>query len=97
MYAHSCCGFHRIVGRGACSRSRRCSASGNPSGSPRTAVAKVRDVVSLLNRSVRAAVLCVDEKSQVQTLDRIAPVLPGGPGGLSLASTPLDYFSFPTP
>jgi transposase len=42
---------------------------------------KVRDVVGLyLNPPVRAAVLCVDEKSQIQALDRTAPILPMLPG-----------------
>jgi transposase len=44
-------------------------------------VAKVRDVVGLyLNPPERAVVLCVDEKSQIQALDRTAPVLPLLPG-----------------
>jgi transposase len=44
-------------------------------------VAKVRDVVGLyLNPPERAAVLCVDEKSQIQALDRTAPILPMLPG-----------------
>jgi transposase len=39
--------------------------------------AKIRDVVGLyLNPPDKAIVLCVDEKSQVQALDRTAPVLP---------------------
>jgi len=38
---------------------------------------KVRDVVGLyLNPPERAVVLCVDEKSQIQALDRTAPILP---------------------
>jgi transposase len=42
---------------------------------------KVRDVVGLyLNPPENAVVLCVDEKSQVQALDRSAPVLPMMPG-----------------
>ncbi|HKD08430.1 MAG TPA: IS630 family transposase [Bryobacteraceae bacterium] len=42
---------------------------------------KVRDVVGLyLNPPERALVLCVDEKSQIQALDRTAPVLPLRPG-----------------
>src|SRR3989454_191580 len=42
---------------------------------------KVRDVVGLyLNPPDAAVVLCVDEKSQVQALDRTAPVLPLMPG-----------------
>ena len=39
--------------------------------------AKVRDVVGLyLNPPEGAIVLCVDEKSQIQALDRTAPILP---------------------
>ena len=39
--------------------------------------AKIRDVVGLyLNPPDKAIVLCIDEKSQVQALDRTAPVLP---------------------
>jgi transposase len=44
-------------------------------------IAKVRDVVGLyLNPPERAVVLCVDEKSQIQALDRAAPILPMLPG-----------------
>jgi transposase len=44
-------------------------------------VAKVRDVVGLyLDPPERAVVLCVDEKSQIQALDRTAPILPILPG-----------------
>jgi transposase len=44
-------------------------------------VDKVRDVVGLyLNPPEGALVLCVDEKSQIQALDRTAPVLPLRPG-----------------
>jgi transposase len=44
-------------------------------------VAKVTDVVGLyLNPPEGAVVLCVDEKSQVQALDRTAPILPLRPG-----------------
>jgi transposase len=44
-------------------------------------VAKVRDVVGLyLAPPERAVVLCVDEKSQIQALDRTAPILPMLPG-----------------
>ncbi|MDA1241367.1 MAG: IS630 family transposase [Chloroflexi bacterium] len=43
--------------------------------------AKVRDVVGLyLNPPEAAVVLCVDEKSQIQALDRTAPMLPLRPG-----------------
>jgi transposase len=42
---------------------------------------KVRDVVGLyLAPPERAVVLCVDEKSQIQALDRTAPILPIRPG-----------------
>jgi transposase len=44
-------------------------------------VEKVRDVVGLyLDPPERAMVLCVDEKSQIQALDRTAPTLPMLPG-----------------
>jgi transposase len=44
-------------------------------------VAKVRDVVGLyLDPPERAVVLCVDVKSQIQALDRTAPILPLLPG-----------------
>jgi transposase len=44
-------------------------------------IAKVRDVVALyLDPPERAVVLCVDEKSQIQALDRTAPILPMLPG-----------------
>jgi len=43
--------------------------------------AKVRDIVGLyLSPPERALVLCVDEKSQIQALDRTAPLLPLRPG-----------------
>ena len=42
---------------------------------------KVRDIVGLyLNPPTKAMVLCVDEKSQIQALDRTQPVLPLAPG-----------------
>lgn len=42
---------------------------------------KVRDVVGLyLDPPARALVLCVDEKSQIQALDRTAPIFPLRPG-----------------
>lgn len=42
---------------------------------------KVRDVVGLyVDPPDRALVLCVDEKSQIQALDRTAPILPLRPG-----------------
>jgi transposase len=44
-------------------------------------VEKVRDIVGLyLSPPERALVLCVDEKSQVQALDRTQPLLPMRPG-----------------
>lgn len=44
-------------------------------------VEKVRDIVGLyLNPPERAVVLCVDEKSQIQALDRTQPLLPMRPG-----------------
>jgi transposase len=44
-------------------------------------VEKVRDIVGLyLNPPDKAVVLCVDEKSQIQALDRTQPILPLAPG-----------------
>ena len=44
-------------------------------------VEKVKDIVGLyLDPPERAVVLCVDEKSQIQALDRSAPILPLLPG-----------------
>jgi transposase len=44
-------------------------------------IEKVRDIVGLyLNPPQAALVLCVDEKTQVQALDRTAPILPLLPG-----------------
>ena len=44
-------------------------------------VEKVRDIVGLyLNPPDKAMVICVDEKSQIQALDRTQPVLPMGLG-----------------
>ena len=51
-------------------------------------VEKVRDIVGLyLNPPDRAIVLCVDEKSQIQALDRTQPLLPMRPGRPSGAPT----------
>jgi transposase len=48
---------------------------------------KVRDVVGLyLDPPERAVVLCVDEKSQIQALDRTAPIFPMMPGVPARAS-----------
>src|SRR4051812_40855452 len=56
---------------------------------------KVRDVVGLyLNPPERAVVLCVDEKSQIQALDRTAPILPMLPG---TPSAPPTTTSAPAP
>ena len=44
-------------------------------------IEKVRDIVGLyLNPPDRAVVLCADEKSQIQALDRTQPLLPMRPG-----------------
>jgi transposase len=46
-------------------------------------VDKVRDIVGLyMNPPEHAVVLCVDEKSQIQALDRTQPLLPMRPGQL---------------
>jgi len=52
--------------------------------------AKIRDVVGLyLHPPERAVVLCVDEKPQIQALERTAPTLPVRPGRPEAAS--FDY------
>src|SRR3712207_6819224 len=52
--------------------------------------AKIRDVVGLyLHPPTKAVVLCVDEKPQLQALERAAPVLPARPGSAGRAS--FDY------
>lgn len=44
-------------------------------------MAKTRDIVGLyIDPPVKAMVLCVDEKSQIQALDRTQPILPLAPG-----------------
>lgn len=44
-------------------------------------VEKVRDIVGLyMSPPAKAVVLCVDEKSQIQALDRTQPLLPMAPG-----------------
>jgi len=51
---------------------------------------KVRDIVGLyLNPPDKAIVLCVDEKSQIQALNRTQPLLPFRPGQLERGS--FDY------
>src|ERR1700704_4399338 len=60
-------------------------------------VAKVVDVVGLYhNPPEKAVVLCVDEKSQIQALDRSQPVLPRLPG-LPERRTPAYYRNGITP
>jgi transposase len=50
-------------------------------------VDKVRDIVGLyINPPDRALVLCVDEKSQIQALDRTQPLLPMRPGQIERRS-----------
>jgi transposase len=57
---------------------------------------KVRDVVGLyLDPPEAAVVLCVDEKSQIQALDRTQPVFPMMPGTPARASH--DYVRAPGP
>jgi hypothetical protein len=54
-------------------------------------VERVRDIVGLyLSPPERAIVLCVDEKSQVQALDRTQPLLPMGPDRPSDARTTIS-------
>jgi len=51
-------------------------------------VEKVRDIVGLyLAPPLKAMVLCVDEKSQIQALDRTQPILPLAPAFPSVART----------
>ncbi len=58
-------------------------------------VDKVRDIVDLyMAPPNRAIVLCVDEKSQIQALDREQPVLPMAPGVAELrvhSYNPVDH------
>jgi len=58
-------------------------------------VAKVRDVVGLyVSPPAHAVVLCVDEKSQIQALDRSQPMLPMRPG--QVARRTHDYKRYGT-
>ena len=51
-------------------------------------IEKVRDIVGLyMQPPTHAVVFCVDEKSQIQALDRTQPVLPMRPGQVELART----------
>src|SRR5580693_3063677 len=59
-------------------------------------VDKVRDIVGLyLAPPERALVLCVDEKSQIQALDRSQPLLPMRPGQIERRTH--DYTRHGTP
>src|SRR3954464_13523039 len=58
-------------------------------------VEKVHDVVGLyLDPPERAVVLCVDEKAQIQALDRTAPIMPMRPGTPERVTH--DYMRFGT-
>jgi len=60
--------------------------------------AKVRDVVGLyLDPPQKAVVLCVDEKSQIQALDRTAPMLPLRPGFAGESHARLRAITAPPP
>ena len=73
-------------------RPSRCSLTGRSTTAPRKPdgyklstdpffIEKVRDIVALyLNPPDKAMVLCVDEKTQIQALDRTQPLLPMGLG-----------------
>jgi transposase len=59
-------------------------------------IEKVRDIVGLyLNPPHNALVLCVDEKSQIQALERTQPILPLGLGYVEGVTH--DYFRHGTP
>ena len=56
-------------------------------------VEKVRDIVGLyMTPPDRALVLCVDEKSQIQALDRSQPMLPTRPGQVERRTQPQTDF-----
>ena len=58
-------------------------------------IEKVRDIVGLyLNPPDRALVLCVDEKPQIQALDRSQPILPMTPGQIERRTH--DYVRYGT-
>jgi hypothetical protein len=66
-----------------CSRTGARPSGSQPirSSSRKFLVEKVRDIAGLyLNPPDKAIVLCVDEKSQIQALDRTQPILPMTPG-----------------
>jgi hypothetical protein len=65
-------------------RSETCKLSADP-----PFVEKVRDIVGLyLDPPARALVLCVDEKTEIQALDRTQPLLPMRPGQADGPSPP---------
>src|SRR5262249_54019314 len=56
-------------------------------------VEKVRDIVGLyLDPPERALVLCIDEKSQIQALDRTQPLLPMRPGQIERRTHDYEQF-----
>jgi transposase len=58
---------------------------------------KVRDIIGLyLNPPEAAVVLCLDEKAQIQALDRTAPVLPLMPGVADGVATTTSATARPT-
>ncbi len=76
--AHADGGARGSGGRSGCNPTVR-----RPGSSPRTRSSSRRSAMSsglYLNPPERAVVLCVDEKSQIQALDRTAPILPMLPG-----------------
>ena len=75
------CRRRRSGGSGGSSTSSRTCSDGFKLSTDPLFVEKVVDVVGLYhNPPEKAVVLCVDEKSQVQALDRSQPVLPMMPG-----------------
>jgi transposase len=73
----SASGTRRWPGRDASTGSSRGGVRRSSSPPTPELEAKVRDVVGLyLNPPTNAVVLCVDEKSQIQALNRTAPILP---------------------
>ena len=60
-------------------------------------VEKVRDIVGLyLNPPEHAAVFCVDEKPQIQALDRTQPILPMRPGQVERRTHDYDRYGTTT-
>ena len=60
-------------------------------------VDKVRDIVGLyLNPPQHAAVFCVDEKPQIQALDRTQPILPMRPGQVERRTPDYDRYGTTT-